>query len=475
MSVLDTDIRVESLTVLSGFRAEFYTCLTARADALFEATDALLCTDSPVKTLVGLTLAPEHRRGHGALYDGLACGGIDVRRFRTTLAGLPLPRGGDGRITLAADISPWPRPDAETSAERLHCHHPCRCDGIRQTIPGWPYSILAALEPGRTSWTAVLDAQRIGPEDDETHLTAEQLRDLIGRLRKAGHWRPGDLPILIVFDAGYDVTRLAWLLADLPVELLGRLRADRVFRFPASPRQPRTNGRPARHGAEFRFADASSHPQPAVATTTLTTRYGTALAQAWDRLHPRLTHRAGWEEHPGQLPIIEGAVIRLTVQRLPGERHPKPVGLWWSATGGAPADVDRLWRSFLRRFDLEHTFRFFKQQLGWTCPKIRTPAAGDRWTWLVIAAHTQLRLVRYLADDLRRPWERPAVLGRMTPGRVRRGFRHIRAKTILPAGAPKPGRPGPGRPRGSKNTVVAARHLVGKRHETETSPAKKIN
>jgi hypothetical protein len=25
-------------------------------------------------------------------------------------------------------------------------------------IPGWPYSIIAALEPGRTSWTAVLDA-----------------------------------------------------------------------------------------------------------------------------------------------------------------------------------------------------------------------------------------------------------------------------------------------------------------------------
>ena len=25
-------------------------------------------------------------------------------------------------------------------------------------IPGWPYSVVAALEPGRTSWTAVLDA-----------------------------------------------------------------------------------------------------------------------------------------------------------------------------------------------------------------------------------------------------------------------------------------------------------------------------
>ena len=57
---------------------------------------------------------------------------------------------------------------------------------------------------------------------------------------------------------------------------------------------------------------------------------------------------------------------------------------------------------------LERDFRLFKQVLGWTAPKIRDPAAADRWTWLIIAAHAQLRLARPLAADLRRPWERPA-------------------------------------------------------------------
>ncbi len=32
----------------------------------------------------------------------------------------------------------------------------------------------------------------------------------------------GDPPILIAFDAGYDIVRLAYLLADLPVVLIGR-------------------------------------------------------------------------------------------------------------------------------------------------------------------------------------------------------------------------------------------------------------
>lgn len=75
-----------------------------------------------MKTLVELSLAPEHRRGHGALYGGLDCGRLDVGRLRRTLAGLPLPRAADGRIVLAVDVSNWLRPDAATSADRLFCH-----------------------------------------------------------------------------------------------------------------------------------------------------------------------------------------------------------------------------------------------------------------------------------------------------------------------------------------------------------------
>jgi hypothetical protein len=336
-------------------------------------------------------------------------------------------------------------------------------------IPGWPYSVVAALEPGRTSWTAPLDAVRLGPGDDETEVTAAQVRNVAERLIAAGHWHEHDPDILAVFDAGYDITRLAWLLADLPVQVLGRLRSNRVLFLPAPPRTG-GRGRPARHGGEFRLADPASWPRPAVTTSTQTTRYGTAVARSWDRLHSRLTHRAAWQDHDGgELPVIEGTLIRLQVDRLPGDRDPKPVWLWSAATSAAPAEVDRCWQAFLRRFDLEHTFRLFKQVLGWTTPKIRDPAAADRWTWLIIACHAQLRLARPLASDLRRPWERPCAPGRLTPARVRRGFRNIRAKTTCPAGAPKPGKPGPGRPPGSKNRRPAARHDVGKHRKASTA------
>src|SRR6266511_3919750 len=285
---------------LAGFRHEFYRCLTRRADELFELTDALLCTGGPVKSLVDLTLVPEHRRGHGALYDGLNNGRIEVDRLRCTLAGLVLPRAGDGRIVLAVDVSAWLRADAPTSAQRLFCHVYGRGKNQAQMIPGWPYSFVAALEPGRTSWTAVLDAVRLGPADDATAVTAEQLRALVGRLITARQWQPGDPDILIVCDAGYDVTRLAFVLADLPVQLLGRLRSDRVLRRPAPPRLPGTNGRPPKHGGEFALADPASWPEPQTTTITQTTRYGTATASSWNQLHPRLTRRTCWLDHDGQ-------------------------------------------------------------------------------------------------------------------------------------------------------------------------------
>jgi hypothetical protein len=62
--------------------------------------------------------------------------------------------------------------------------------------------------------------------------------------------------------------------------------------------------------------------------------------------------------------VLEGTLIRLQVEHLPPDRDPNPVWLWTSTTSASTTDVDRWWQSFLRRFDLEHTFRLLKQTLG---------------------------------------------------------------------------------------------------------------
>jgi hypothetical protein len=458
-----------ALGELSRFRGEFYQCLTARADALFELTDAILCADGPVGSLVELSQVGEHRRGHGSLYAALARGQLDIGRLRWALAAVPLPRTADGRLVLAVDVTCWLRPEAHTSPQRVLCHTYGRGKDQHLMIPGWPYSMVCALETGRSSWTAPLDARRLAPGDDAATVTAGQLADTIERLIAVGHWRPGDPDIWVVADAGYDGPRLAYLLQDLPVHVLVRMRSDRVLRRRASPHTSGQTGRPRRHGGEFVFGDPATWGEPDITTHTDTRLYGPALARAWNRLHPRLTHRTAWIQHAGNLPILEGTVIRLQVERLPSGAIPKPVWLWHSRTDIEPLQVDLLWQAFLRRFDIEHTFRLLKQTLGWVCPKIRTPQAADRWTWLVLAAYTQLRLARPLAADLRRPWEQPTAQHRLTPARVRRGFRHLRPQLSCPAGAPKPSRPGPGRPPGRINTHPTPRHDVHTTQKTDTT------
>lgn len=162
---------------------------------------------------------------------------------------------------------------------------------------------------------------------------------------------------MVVSEAGYDVTRLAWVLRDLPVELVGRVRSDRVMRLPKPPRMPGVNGRPPKHGPEFRFTKPETWPEPAITTVTSTTNYGKAEAQAWDRVHPRLTHRSSWLDHDGELPVVEGTLMRLKVEYLSKDREAPPVWLWSSKTGATPDDVDRFWQAFPRRFDdgLKHT------------------------------------------------------------------------------------------------------------------------
>lgn len=452
----DADVSGE----LSALRQEFYRCLTRRADALFELTDAVLCADGPVRSVAELSLAGEHRRGHGSGYAALARGHLDVDQLRIALSAVSLPRAADGRLVLAVDVTCWLRPEAHTCPQRILCHTYGRGKDQHAMVPGWPYSVIVALETGRGSWTAPLDAVRLKPGDNAANVTARQIRDLVDRLITAGHWSPGDPEILLVADAGYDGPRLAHVLAGLPIIVLVRMRSDRVLHRPVPPQPPGTMGRPRRHGGEFAFGDPATWGEPDTTIETTTRLYGPALIRAWDRLHPRLTHRIAWATHAGNLPILEGTVIRLEVERLPSGAIPKPVWLWHSRTGLDQAGTDLAWQAFLRRFDIEHTFRMLKQTLGWTTPKLRSPEAADRWTWLLLTAYTQLRLARDLTTDLRRPWEKSRPAQRLTPARVRRGFRNLRPQLACPAAAPKPSRPGPGRPVGLPNHRPATRHDV---------------
>jgi hypothetical protein len=88
---------------------------------------------------------------------------------------------------------------------------------------------------------------------------------------------------------------------------------------------------------------------------------------------------------------------------------------------------------------------------------VRHPDQADRWTWLVLLAYTQLRLARPLGSDPRLPWQRPQLVGCLTPARVLRAFPSLLPRLPNLARPPKPCGRSPGRPIG-KRSGRAPRH-----------------
>src|SRR5215210_4792092 len=435
---------MEPLDVLRAFRDSLYRCFDRRADALFELGDAIL-TAEVVPSPVHLSLEPSHRRGWGSLYAALVRGRIDALTLRGLLARHPLAGGGPPPV-YAVDVSVWPRCDAESSPERGYYYHPSRHSAGKPIVAGWAYQWVARLGFARESWTAPVDVERLLPMENSNAVAAEQVKALLGRSPP----EEATAVPLFVFDAGYDPVRLQQGLEGRRCQILVRLRAGRCFYAdPSGP--PAPTGRHRRHGRKFECKDPASWPEPSAEHVCEDAGYGTVRVRAWAGLHPRMQAHAGRGSR-GPTPIVRGTLVLVEVERLPrGERRrePRVLWLWWHGPEEATTpDLGLLWRAYPRRFDLEHTFRFLKQTLGWSTPRVRHPEQADRWTWLMVAAYTQLRLARGCVADRRLPWERRYASAQLTPLRVRRGVLALLPMVGTPAKPPKPCGRSPGRPKG---------------------------
>ena len=436
---MTTVIVQEQVRQLVSFRDGFYEALTRWGDALFELTDAVLCAPGALSSVPALSLEPEFTRGHGSLYKALARGGIDSEALRELLVA---HRPSSWPQVFAVDASVWDRCDAETSPERGFYHSASKHSAGQPIVAGWSYQWISQLSFDPDSWSAPLAAERIPPGADATVFTIDQVRRLVGLLGDEG-----PVPIF-VFDAGYDPIAIGHGLAGTRAEVLVRLRSDRVF-YADPPDRDGRRGRPSRHGHRFKLSDDASAPCPDAELARADPRYGTVRVRAWHGVHPKLSGRGRWGSG-GTPPIVRGTVIRVDVDHLPkpSSRTDTTLWLWWSGPG-AP-DLEQCFRAYLHRFDLEHAYRFAKNTLGWTAPSLCKPEQADRWTWLIVAAYTELRLARGIVDDNRMPWERPCEPTKLTPTRVRRGFRRVRAMVGTPASPPKSWTPGPGRPKGTR-------------------------
>jgi DDE superfamily endonuclease/Transposase DDE domain len=445
------------LTRLAVFRQRLYACFASRADALFELTDALAGADRPVRSVAELMYEPVSRRGWGSLYQALEHGRVDLGAARDLLARqVQQPRAG-GPVMFAVDVSKYPRPDTRYTAD-VGMQYAAERDrhGGSPAVPGWAMQWVAQVgvtprgQPG-ASWSVPVDVRRVGTGDNANEVAAGQLAEVADRVRQTF---PDAVPLFLL-DVGYCPI---YLTQQLPIytQILVRLRGDRVFFAPPPPRIPGQVGRPRKHGPRFALDEPDTWGPPDAEHTDTRADGSRVWTRAWHHKHPEPRPRRKW----AGTGIVEGTLIRREKTFPDGRTQ-----LWWLWWAGPPDafNLEFLAGAYRHRFTIEHTFRYLKQDLCWTRHTPIDPDQALRWSWLVAFAYTQLLLARPLAADHRLPWERPCPPDRLSPRRVRRGFRLVTADLPTQARSPKPSRPGPGRPKGSKNKNLRTRQPVIKK------------
>jgi hypothetical protein len=412
------------LNTLKRFRQALYQAFTHAKDALFEVCDALV-SESAAQHFAELSLSPHWRRRWPSLYAAFRDGAIERAHLRATFAAhVPLPSAGH-RLVLGVDVSTVARPESPTARDRTYqyVHNLPEC--AAPVTVGWGFSAVVVLPETPSSWTYLLDNQRVPSDRTAAEVAAEQVAAIAPLL---------PVRAVVLGDRYYGSAAFVQATATIPCDKLLRIPSNRVFYRPAPPRTGK-RGAPRKDGTPFKCRDARTHGKP------------TARWEGADDHGHRIEVAAWANLHYQQCRPLSVTVIRVIRHGATGKKRDPRVS-WFVWLGLELLPLGDVWPTYRRRYSQEHGFRFEKQDLLWTAPRLRTPEQFQCWTDIVAAVRNQLYLARDAAAARRYPWE--AQKRSATPRQVRRAMNQILTQLGTPAQPPQPRGKSPGRRRGTK-------------------------
>lgn len=401
-----------NFNTLRQFRHDIYESFQRCNDALFNTVDALM-TETQAKSFPEVSQSLWFERKWPSLYKAFEDGRIDDKRLREIFARyLPPPEPGKW-LWLGIDATSIARPEAVTSADRTaqHVHNLPECK--KPITFGWQFSTVVALAEPASSWTYILDQQRVSSQTTAIEVAFTQLKRLVAHVPKN---------TVAVLDRGYDANWLWCRCSALDIGVLGRLKSNRcLYRVPPAPTGKR--GSPRKDGAKLQPKDPTTHGEPEKTWRGSDAKGRPVEVTCWKRMHVK---EARW---------LEVSVLRV-VRPHASNKERDPRVSWFVWIGDQEADVVQIAVGYVLRFGQEHGYRFDKQALLWEKPRLRTPAQFERWTQIVAIVHNHLVLARDLVEAERRPWE--SKQRQATPQQVRRGIGKLLPRLGTPARAPQP-------------------------------------
>ncbi len=411
-------------TTLKHFRHDIYDCFLRAKDALFNTVDALM-TETQAKSFPEISQSLWFERKWSSLYEAFEDGRIDEKRLREVFATY-LPKPDPKKVWwIGIDASSIARPEAVTSADRTaqHVHNLPECK--KPITFGWQFSTVVALADPASSWTYILDQQRVNSQTTAIEVAEGQLSHLVPHLPKNA---------IVMLDRGYDANWLWCRCSALDIGVLGRLKSNRCLYRPA-PAPTGKKGCPRKDGAKLQPKDPLTHGEPDDMWKGTDAKGRPVEVTCWKRMHVK---QARW---------LEVTVLRVVRSHATNKERDPRVS-WFVWIGDQEADVLQIALGYVLRFGQEHGYRFDKQALLWETPRLRTPEQFERWSHLVSIVHNHLVLARDLVEVELHPWENKHR--QPTPQQVRRGMHKLLAQLGTPARPPQPRGKSKGRKPGAK-------------------------
>jgi DDE superfamily endonuclease len=473
-------------TEFQKFRGKLHKQFKNLADSAMELLDAL-CSNNKTASVVQLSLNPLFRRGHSALFKAIGAlsfgevsnvengEGEDIKPQEMPLLELiaeVVPKPEERRFyLLGLDCTSVERQYAKTLADRGMVYQPTQIKGNKPITIGHSYSMLAVIperKEGDAPWTIPLDMSRVSTESNSNQKGIEQLKAVLSNPKLA--WSK-ELCVSVVDSAYGNKQFLSPLQEHTNLVTVARSRSNRVFyQSPVISETPVGRGHPTWYGARFDTKEPDTWHEPtAVSQLSYKTRSGRIInvtITAW----ANMLMRGGKATPTHKAPFT---LLRIESFDDAGQSLFKP--MWLIVIGERRGELSALqaYHSYRQRFDLEHTFRFGKQNL-----LLNTFATPDveheqQWVKFVMLAYVQLWAAHSLAVSLPRPWEKHLLTvpsARISPSKVQQDWFRIISQLGSPAVSPQPRGYSSGRKSGEIQSPRPRLSVIKKRKSPASVP-----
>ena len=396
---------------------------------MFDLIDALTVAGQ-VSSPVALSEQKPFQRKFCSVYDGLENGEMDVDEILSLLPAC-MPGGSEtiaGYKVYAVDATANEHEQAETLPDRSVLKS-SQSEPMRY---GHKYSWVVRLIKFGSSWAAPVDIERIATEATDTQVAAVQVQELDVHDPEAK---------VIVADRRYEEHHFLGIFEHVQHTFgLMRLHSNRVLYEEPQPKSVGSRGAPRKHGKPFKL-NGSQRAEDRSATFQLGKQ--TVRVRAWSKLHFK------------KLATLIGTLVQIEFLKEDGTpRYKRPLWLFW--TGPQSVALSDLCRMYLRRFAIEHLFRFLKQHMGLNSNRSPNLVSAQQWMWLCALAYWQLLLMRDAVQKDYPAWYPRSRQQRtkLTPYQVQRSALAFLLELGTPASKPRPAGKGTGR---QKNYCPPAR------------------